>query len=134
MKNNWICTDPGNLQFVNENFTNEFEFREYRLKDEIPEYIQNIVDKFKSDVSKHIWILTSLNEPDKVGKLSQIDLLLQCMDCYTGTIDIDDYSLKDMKEAISAYYSSLDEVIEKYGYDSEKIIAECIFEQKTGLY
>jgi hypothetical protein len=44
------------------------------------------------------------------------------------TINLSDYSEKEIENHISAYYSSLDELKEIYGEDSEWIIAECIFE------
>ena len=50
------------------------------------------------------------------------------------TIDLDDYSSNDAENHVSAYYSGIDEVKQIYGADFEWIIAECIFEQESGLY
>ena len=50
------------------------------------------------------------------------------------TIDLDDYSSNCVEYYISAYYSGIDEVKQIYGVDFEWIIAECIFEQESGLY
>ena len=49
-------------------------------------------------------------------------------------VDLSDYSEKEIEEAISGYYSSLDELKAIYIKDSNSIIAECIFEQECGLY
>jgi len=50
------------------------------------------------------------------------------------TIDLDDYSSDYTENCVSAYYSGIDEVKQIYGADFEWIIAECIFEQESGLY
>lgn len=50
------------------------------------------------------------------------------------TIDLDDYSSTYVEDCISAYYTGIDEVKSTYGEDFEWIIAECIFEQESGLY
>lgn len=50
------------------------------------------------------------------------------------TIDLDDYSSDEVEKYIQAYYSGIDEVKQIYGADFEWIIAECIFEQESGLY
>jgi hypothetical protein len=49
-------------------------------------------------------------------------------------VDLDDYNSDYIENCISAYYSGIDEVKEIYGNDSNWIIAECIFEQESGLY
>jgi hypothetical protein len=46
------------------------------------------------------------------------------------TIDISKLSNKDKEEAIQGFYSSLNEVNEIYGKDSNQIIAECYFENQ----
>ena len=45
-------------------------------------------------------------------------------------IDIDDYTNLEIREHISGYYSSLEELQEMYGDDSNQVIAECIAEQE----
>ena len=50
------------------------------------------------------------------------------------TIDLDDYSSDEAEKYVQAYYSGIDEVKQIYGADFEWIIAECIFEQESGLY
>jgi hypothetical protein len=49
-------------------------------------------------------------------------------------VDLSDYSEKEIEEVISGYYSCLDELKAIYVEDSNWIIAECIFEQESGLY
>jgi len=44
------------------------------------------------------------------------------------------YTEEQIDDNISAYYKDLDEVKEIYGKDWEFIVAECIFEQESGLY
>lgn len=50
------------------------------------------------------------------------------------TINLDHYTNEQIENHISAYYGSLEELKEIYGDDSNWIIAECIFEQESGLY
>jgi hypothetical protein len=50
------------------------------------------------------------------------------------TICLDQYTAEQIENHISAYYGSLDELKGIYGDDSNWIIAECIFEQESGLY
>jgi hypothetical protein len=49
-------------------------------------------------------------------------------------VDLSNYSEKEIQEVVSSYYNSLDELKAIYGDDSNWIIAECIFEQESGLY
>lgn len=49
-------------------------------------------------------------------------------------VDLSKYSDKEIREAISGYYNSLEELKSIYGDDSNWVIAECIFEQESGLY
>lgn len=50
------------------------------------------------------------------------------------TINLDHYTNEQIEDHISAYYNNLDQLKEIYGNDSNWIIAECIFEQESGLY
>ena len=50
------------------------------------------------------------------------------------TINLDDYTEKEVEDHISAYYEDLNEIFNIYGEDSNWIIAECIFEQESGNY
>lgn len=49
-------------------------------------------------------------------------------------IDLTTYSFSEILGVCSTYYSSMEDVFELYGEDAYWIIAECIFEQKSGLY
>jgi hypothetical protein len=49
-------------------------------------------------------------------------------------VNLSDYSEKEIGEVARNYYSSLDELKEKYGKNWQWILAECIFEQENGLY
>ena len=49
-------------------------------------------------------------------------------------MNLDNYTEGEIENHILAYYDSIEEIIEIYGEDSEWIIAECIFEQESGLY
>lgn len=49
-------------------------------------------------------------------------------------VDLTDYSQEHIEEVVSGYYSGLEELKSIYGEDSNWIIAECIFEQESGLY
>lgn len=50
------------------------------------------------------------------------------------TIVLSHYSDKQIEKYIKGYYDSIDEVKDIYGSDWEFIVAECIFEQESGLY
>lgn len=49
-------------------------------------------------------------------------------------IDLSDYSSEEAENHISAYYQDFNEVFNLYGEEANWIIAECIFEQESGLY
>lgn len=49
-------------------------------------------------------------------------------------IDLDGYTEEQKEEYISAYYDSIEDVKAQYGMQANWIIAECIFEQESGLY
>jgi len=53
---------------------------------------------------------------------------------YTDIIKLDDYNLKEINNIISSYYLSIEELKKEYKENSDWIIAECIFEQESGLY
>ena len=50
------------------------------------------------------------------------------------TIVIANYTAEQIANFISAYYDSVEQLQTIYGDESEWIIAECIFEQESGLY
>lgn len=49
-------------------------------------------------------------------------------------INLDDYSTQEIDDYISPYYDNIHELEAIYGTGSDWIIAECIFEQESGLY
>lgn len=49
-------------------------------------------------------------------------------------INLNEYSRKQILNHILAYYDSIEQIETLYGDDSNWIIAECIFEQESGLY
>jgi len=50
------------------------------------------------------------------------------------TIIMSDYTEKQIDNYISGYYDNVDEVKGQYDDDWECVVAECIFEQESGLY
>ena len=49
-------------------------------------------------------------------------------------INLNNYTLGEIEEVADTYYGSLDELKEQCGDSWEWILAECIFEQESGLY
>ena len=49
-------------------------------------------------------------------------------------VNLDNYTEGEVEEHISPYYTDLNEIFNIYGEDADWIIAECIFEQESGLY
>ena len=49
-------------------------------------------------------------------------------------IDLKSYTETQQEHFVSGYYTNLQEVFDEYGDFADWIIAECIFEQKSGLY
>lgn len=49
-------------------------------------------------------------------------------------INLDKYSSKEIENHISAYYSNVAQIVKEYKESANWIIAECIFEQESGLY
>ena len=49
-------------------------------------------------------------------------------------INLDDYSDEEKEDRVSCYYDCVEEIKAIYGEDADWIIAECIFEQESGLY
>lgn len=57
-------------------------------------------------------------------------------DSYTvafDRIDLDEFTEEEIYRYISGYYDSVEEIKTQYGKDANGIIAECIFEQMTGV-
>lgn len=49
-------------------------------------------------------------------------------------VDLSKYSEKEIDDVARTYYGSLDELKEQCGDSWQWILAECIFEQESGLY
>ena len=49
-------------------------------------------------------------------------------------VNLDNYTEGEVEEYIYPYYNNLEEIKKLYGEDYDWIIAECIFEQESGLY
>lgn len=50
------------------------------------------------------------------------------------TVNLDHYTYREIEEHISPYYNSIEQLKSIYDDNSDWIIAECIFEQESGLY
>lgn len=110
----WTCTDPDNYQYGRKTADGVYEFKEF--------------DKlnFAGDEHGH--------EEEKTfvtNRFSDSDFWVE------ETIDLNQYSQKDKEKAISGYYDSMEALSEICKGDMEQvswIVAECIFEQNSGLY
>ena len=49
-------------------------------------------------------------------------------------VNLTEYTLEEIESIISPYYKSIQQVKELYDNNSNWILAECIFEQETGIY
>ena len=49
-------------------------------------------------------------------------------------VDLNHYSEKEIDDVARTYYGSLDELKEQCGENWQWVLAECIFEQESGLY
>lgn len=49
-------------------------------------------------------------------------------------VNLDNYTEGEIEEYTSSYYDSIESIKTIYGEDTDWIIAECIFEQESGLY
>ena len=109
----WITTDSDNLQFMKvANSKTKFTFKEFN-RFEYPEEFKIYKDKHDIDL-KPIWNVS---------------------ECWIElTIDLSEYSFTELLRHVTTYYKGLDVLINQYKEDSEKILAECIFEQENGLY
>lgn len=49
-------------------------------------------------------------------------------------VNLNNYTEGEVENYTEPYYSSVEEIKQIYGEDADWIIAECIFEQESGLY
>lgn len=108
-RNNWITTDPDNLQF---RLTRGYTFKEFDRVN-YPEIFEIYKGKSDRDL-KPIWDIEKY--------------------WIEETINISSYTFSEILTIITAYYNGLDDLILCYKNNSENIIAECIFEYENGLY
>jgi len=110
----WSLTDPDNFQYGRKISEGVYQFKEFdRINYEI------VVDEdseFKS-------------QQDYIDHHFETDVLW-----IEDTITLADFSDQEISKHISAYYGSLEELKAIYGDDWQWIVAECIFEQTSGLY
>jgi len=102
----WVCTDSDNFQYGRRLSTYRFEFKEFD-RDEYPEEFKAL----------------------KEDKLNFVESYF-----IESIIDLEKYSMKEIMKHTEGYYDNLDEIAEQYGKDFTWIVAECIFEQDSGLY
>lgn len=109
-------TDADNFQFGREIRGGVFQFKEF-LRDMWP-------DRFKA--------LKTMPYDESIKIIEGIfeDTSFWC----DMEINLSDYNETAIENHISAYYKDLDELKEIYGEDWMFIVAECIFEQESGLY
>lgn len=71
-----------------------------------------------------LWIDTCPNDPENDHVVC------------SGLIDLNDYSDDEIESAVSSYYESYDDMLEKYNttrenaHELDSIVAECIFEEE----
>ena len=124
MISNWTCTDPDNLQyrFNFKNQENIYRFKEFNRRD-FPDIFSDIMSSLKGVFYNPDEILSNITWED--DHWIKID------------VNLFDYTDKQIEEIISTYgYCKRNEFYyDCLGYRlSNEIIAECIFEQESGLY
>lgn len=102
----WTCTDPDNHQYGREISPGVFQFREWLGGGKLDEKVEETI--------KAEWNRPGSWEED--------------------TIVLENFNEDEIREHISAYYNSLEQLKEIYGDNWKWIVAECIFEQTSGLY
>lgn len=105
----WTCTDPDNFQYGRRLSTYKFEFKEFDRHSNRKEYLE---------------LLEKAIDISSFG----IEYFIEI------EIDLEDYSMRDIMEHTESYYGNLDEIVAQYGKDFTWIVAECVFEQESGLY
>jgi len=109
-KNNWICTDPDNLQYANELSKKVFEIKQFKREDFPLQFNSIIKDPYNIDayidINKY-WVF--------------------------DTICVSEYNYESLYDLVCHYYSfsEMEELIKNEEY---MILAECIFEQENELY
>lgn len=102
----WTCTDPDNFQYGRKVSDGVYQFKEW-------------IGGAKLGTSISDTVKECFYEPENWEE---------------DTIVLADFTDEEIRNHISAYYDSLEALKEIYENDSEWIIAECIFEQTSGIY
>ena len=102
----WTCTDPDNHQYGRKLSTGVYQFKEWIGGGKLNEDVNETIKK----------------EFDRSSSWEE------------DTIVLANLNEQEIREHISAYYNSLEQLKEIYGDNWEWIVAECIFEQQSGLY
>lgn len=118
----WKCTDPDNFQYMRLNRGTP-EFREFK-RDECPELFETMKKAPQHKVDNFI-----KEQFEELEKENHYNFLW-----YQSKITLSMYKENYINEVASTYYKDLNDLKKIYGKDWEIILAECIFEQETGLY
>ncbi len=102
----WTCTDPDNFQYGRKLSPGVYQFKEWIGGGLLNEEVSITVEK----------------EFNKSGCWEE------------DTIVLANFNDDEIRGHVSAYYDSLEQLKETYGDDWEWIVAECIFEQQSGIY
>jgi len=110
-ENTWTCTDPDNHQYGRMIREGVYEFKEFDRQN----YSINT-----DDYSSAEQFIETVFDNSEFWKEMQISLV--------------DYNEVEIEDNVSGYYGSLDNLKKICGVEWMWIVAECIFEQKSGLY
>lgn len=111
----WELTDPNSIQICKKISETVYLYKQYK-----PVYFIN--DKGKMEVSNGDLEYITIDQFNNSKLWDEEE------------VDIDDYTEEELKDYISPYYSSLEEIIEIYGKEGyNQIVIECIFEQSISL-
>jgi hypothetical protein len=109
----WSCTDPDNLQYSKENQDGTYAFREFdkfHYPDEFKQVLRGAIN-LAVDLKPRYWV--------------------------TMTIDLDGYTIDEIDQLLKTYGYIGNETgwVDGCGCQlTNEIIAECVFEQESGLY
>ena len=107
----WSKTDPDNHQYGRQLSDGVFQFKEF--------------DRNNYEI----------NTKEYGSEAEFIDAVFNKSEFWEeDTIVLANFNDDEIRGHVSAYYDSLEQLKEIYGKDSNFIIAECIFEQQSGMY
>lgn len=112
----WSLTDPDNFQYGRKISEGVYQFKEF--------------DRHIADGKFYKIKELTYDEQKKI-----IESDFNCPNFWIeDTITLADFSDQEISKHISAYYDSLESLKKIYGDEWQWIVAECIFEQTSGLY